>query len=105
MWDRKVHREDHRLALRGLSRNDKRYDLEVKEQGHIFLQSVLLIVTQIFLSIQDRGAHIWHNNCMWRVDYNKGFRSPIRVLGQGHKYLNSVFQLATRNFLLFYDSG
>ena len=23
------------------------------------------------------GVHIWHNDCLWSVDNNEGFRSPI----------------------------
>ena len=24
-----------------------------------------------------KGVHIWHNDCLWCVDYNVGFLSPL----------------------------
>ena len=39
--------------------------------------SVIYSNIQLLLHILTKGVHIWHNVCLWCVDYNNSLRSPI----------------------------
>ena len=45
---------------------DNQYDIEVKGQDHIYLKSVLQLVTQTppFLTLDMSDVHIWHSDCL-----------------------------------------
>ena len=55
-------------------RSDFRCDLRVEVQSQIYMYlylSVLWLLTRTSLSCFDyRDVHIWHNGCLWCVDYN-----------------------------------
>ena len=35
------------------------------------------LLRELILQCLMEGVHMWRNNCLWSVDYNKVFRSPI----------------------------
>ena len=43
--------------------------LDVKVQDQVYLESVFHILTE--------GVHISHNDCLWCVDENEGFKSLL----------------------------
>ena len=56
--------------------SDHHNDLGVKDQGQIYLKSVLRLVMQT-PSFFTQGVHISQKVCLWCVDYKEGFRSSI----------------------------
>ena len=53
------------------------------------------------------GVHIWHNDCLWGVDYNIGFRSPLyhRCQKTRSNILTISLWLVTRTPLSLFDQG
>ena len=51
--------------------SNHQYDLAVKGQGQINIKFVLQLLTQTYFNLLTEGVHIWHNECLWFVDYNK----------------------------------
>ena len=50
----------------------------------IILKSIsIYFVTRSWLYRFNMGIHICHNNCLWCVDYNEGFRCDF-LKGHGH---------------------
>ena len=49
------------------------FNLGVKGQGQVKTNSVIRLIIWIPLE----GVHIWHKDCLWGVDYNIGFLSPL----------------------------
>ena len=53
------------------------------------------------------GVHIWHNGCLWGVDYNVGFLSPLCHWCQKSRpnTLTISLWLVMRTPPSFYDQG
>ena len=57
--------------------SDHQYDFRGNSQSHINLESVLWLVLRVPLLVLTKDVHIWSTDCLWCVDYNEGFISPI----------------------------
>ena len=56
---------------------DQRYGLGGKGQGQIFLKSVLQLIMGTFILMV--GDFIQHNDHLWYVDDNEGFRYTLNL--------------------------
>ena len=54
---------------------EDQYDIESLGSRADILKACLGLATQFPLSFLGNSAHIWHNNCLWCVDYNNCYRS------------------------------
>ena len=65
------------------------------------LKTYLQLIMKIPLSFLNDAVHIWHNYCLWCVDYNlvPNHCYDLVVKGQRQIYFKSVLQLVTQSLL------
>ena len=56
------------------------------EVSNILKKSVLWLVVRTSLTVFMEDVHIWHNDCLWCVDDNKGFVLPERFSSQRSRW-------------------
>ena len=84
-----------------------RYSLGVKGQGQIRQNLYTTHNTNSSFTSTTKGVHIWHNGCLWGVNYNVGFLPPLCHWCQKTRsnILTISLWLVTRTPPSFFDQG